>query len=241
MTTLFISDLHLEEGRPEITRAFSRFIQQEAINADALYILGDFFEVWIGDDFRSPFTKKIITLLQQVSNAGVPLYFMQGNRDFLIGSDFCSAAGCTLLADPTVITLNNEPILLCHGDHLCTNDKDYMAFRKMVRNPEWQRIFLSKPLTERTSIARQLRDHSKTETREKNYEILDVTESEVIPYMEKYGVTTLIHGHTHRPRIHPLKIKENTAKRIVLGDWYTQSSVLRVNNGTYDLSSTAFT
>ncbi|MBL4865382.1 MAG: UDP-2,3-diacylglucosamine diphosphatase [Pseudomonadales bacterium] len=240
MTTLFISDLHLEEGRPDITRAFSQFIRHEAIHAEALYILGDFFEVWLGDDFRSLLVTQIIDLLKEVSDAGVPSYLMQGNRDFLIGEEFCQAASCSLLNDPCVITLQNQPVLLCHGDHLCTEDKDYMAFRSTVRDPAWQNSFLAKPIDERIAVARNLRELSQTESQNKNSYILDVTESEVIPFMESFGVTRLIHGHTHRPAIHSLQIKGQAAQRIVLGDWYTQSSILRVTDGNYDLNSIPF-
>jgi len=240
MTTLFISDLHLEIGRPDITRAFSQFIKEEALNADALYILGDLFEVWIGDDLNNTFTMQILSLLNEVSSAGIPVFLMNGNRDFLIGNVFCKAARCTLLPDPSLITINNELILLCHGDHLCTEDRDYMKFRDMVRGQPWQSQFLGKSIEERLRIASNLREGSQAKKQETNTDIQDVNHSEIIPFMEKFGVRTLIHGHTHRPATHQFDIKNKPAVRIVLGDWFGQISVLRVNNGNYNLESTPF-
>jgi UDP-2,3-diacylglucosamine hydrolase len=240
MTTLFISDLHLEKERPDITQAFFHFIDNTANHAESLYILGDFFEAWIGDDFEDEFTNKIKSKLKSLSDKGVSINLMHGNRDFLIGHDFCASIGCTLLKDPTVINLYNNKILLCHGDHLCTQDKDYMKFRNMVRNTEWQRDFLNRPITERLTIARQLRDASQHQTPHKDNAILDVTPTEIAPFMEKFGVNTLIHGHTHRPSIHKLFIANTPAQRIVLGDWYQQQSYLIVKDGAYDLKFKTF-
>ncbi|MCG8668744.1 MAG: UDP-2,3-diacylglucosamine diphosphatase [Pseudomonadales bacterium] len=214
MTTLFISDLHLDEKRPDISRAFFRFLETKAIHADQLYILGDFFEVWIGDDAISPFQEEVIYGLQNVSKH-CNVFFMHGNRDFLVGNLFADLSGATLLPDPTIITLAGEKTLLMHGDSLCTGDTEYMQFRAMVRNPDWQAEFLGKSLEERIAIAKHLRDKSKEETANKEEYITDVTPSEVVKVMDESGCTRLIHGHTHRPARHPMEARE----RIVLGDW----------------------
>ena len=163
MTTLFISDLHLQEERPEITRAFSQFIDQIASEARQLYILGDFFEVWIGDDALSPFQMEIIGALKKLSSS-CDVFFLHGNRDFLIGDKFADLAGATLLTDPATISVNGSPVLLMHGDSLCTEDRDYITFRAMVRTPAWQKEFLGKPVSERLAIARHLRTQSKQQT-----------------------------------------------------------------------------
>lgn len=216
MATLFISDLHLDESRPAITRAFFDFLDQKASYADALYILGDFFEVWVGDDDDAPFNLQIVERLSQLQT---PIYFMVGNRDFLVGEQFSRETGATLLADPSVIDLYGSQVLLMHGDSLCTSDTEYMAFRQQARSPQWQEALLSKPLEERRAIAKQLREQSKSMNSLKAEDIMDVTPEEVIKVMEEAGVSTLIHGHTHRPCRHPLEINGQTAERIVLGDW----------------------
>lgn len=216
MTTLFISDLHLDESRPGITWAFFDFLDQKASHADALYILGDFFEVWVGDDDDAPFNRQIVERLSQLQT---PIYFMVGNRDFLVGEQFSRETGATLLADPCVIDLYGSQVMLMHGDSLCTSDTEYMAFRQQARSPQWQEALLSKPLEERRAIAKQLREQSKSMNSLKAEDIMDVTPEEVIKVMEEAGVSTLIHGHTHRPCRHPLEINGQTAERIVLGDW----------------------
>lgn len=222
MTTLFISDLHLEQSRPEITQAFTRFMEQLAPQSSALYILGDFFEVWIGDDDDNPFNHEVMGILRQFTDAGGTLYFMVGNRDFLIGDRFAQLTGATLLSDPTLIDLYGTPTLLMHGDSLCTLDTEYMAFREQARSSQWQQQLLAQPLEARREIARQLREKSQSMNSLKAEDIMDVTPSEAIQMMQHYEAIRLIHGHTHRPARHSLTpIATGTApERLVLGDWH---------------------
>lgn len=219
MTTLFISDLHLEESRPDITRAFLAFLHDHAVSAQALYILGDFFEAWIGDDEHTPLQEQIAAALKQTSSAGTSVYVMHGNRDFLLGQDYCQRIGATLLSDPTVIDLYGTPTLLMHGDSLCTADVEYQKFRAGMRNPKTQQMLLARPLKDRQLMARQLRELSMAKNKGKAQAIMDVTPEEVVRVMEQHDVPQLIHGHTHRPARHPLYIKNQPAERIVLGDW----------------------
>jgi UDP-2,3-diacylglucosamine hydrolase len=227
---LLISDLHLEEKRPDITRAFLHFLDTRARQAEALYILGDFFEVWIGDDAMSPFQRRIAQALHALSETGTRIYLMHGNRDFLIGRDFCRAAGCTLLADPTRVELNGEPVLLMHGDSLCTRDLGYIRLRRWLRNPLSLWLLRHLPLATRQKLARKLRQESRAQTRMKASEITDVTPEEVPRVMAAHGVRTLIHGHTHRPAIHRLEVDGQPAQRIVLGDWDRQGWALQVDD-----------
>ncbi|WP_212631645.1 UDP-2,3-diacylglucosamine diphosphatase [Pseudomonas sp. KB-10] len=226
---LLISDLHLEEKRPDITRAFLHFLVTCARQAEALYILGDFFEVWIGDDGMTPFQHEIAGALRTLSNAGTRIYLMHGNRDFLIGKRFCREAGCTLLSDPHKVQMNGEPVLLMHGDSLCTLDVGYMKLRRWLRNPLSLLILRNLPLATRQKLARKLRNESRAQTRMKASEIVDVTPEEVVRVMAEHGVRTLIHGHTHRPAVHELKVNGQPAKRIVLGDWDRQGWALQVD------------
>lgn len=219
MTTLFISDLHLEESRPDITRAFLSFLEQQAAGVESLYILGDFFEAWIGDDERTPLQEQVAGALRQLSDSGTRLFLMHGNRDFLIGDDFCARAGATLLDDPTVIDLYGTPTLLMHGDSLCTADVEYQKFRANMRNPQWQQMILQRPLKDRQQMARQLREISMAKNQGKEEFIMDVTPEEVVKDMERHQVQRLIHGHTHRPAVHELTANGQPARRIVLGDW----------------------
>ena len=219
MQVLLISDLHLEEERPDISRAFFRFLQEQAQHADALYILGDFFEVWVGDDERRPLQVQVIEALRALSDRGIQVYFLHGNRDFLIGQQFAEEAGVQLLDDPTLVELGGQPILLMHGDTLCTRDTEYAKFRAMVRNPQWQAMMLKRPLVERQTMARQLREMSMARNQGKQMEIMDVTQEEVERVMEQHQVRRLIHGHTHRPQVHQLSVAGQDAKRYVLGDW----------------------
>ncbi|PFG09174.1 UDP-2,3-diacylglucosamine diphosphatase [Marinobacter sp. LV10MA510-1] len=221
MTTLFISDLHLEESRPDITRAFLTFLQDRAVNAHTLYILGDFFEAWIGDDEHTPLQEQIAAALKQVSDGGTAVYVMHGNRDFLLGQDYCQRIGATLLDDPTVIDLYGTPTLLMHGDSLCTADVEYQKFRANMRNPKTQKMLLARPLKDRQLMARQLRELSMAKNKGKTQAIMDVTPEEVVRVMEQHNVPQLIHGHTHRPARHPLQVSGKAAERIVLGDWDT--------------------
>lgn len=223
MTTLFISDLHLEESRPDITEAFLAFVDTIARGTDRLYILGDFFEAWIGDDERTPLQEKIAGALRALRDSGTEIFLMHGNRDFLIGQDFCDRAGASLLADPTVIDLYGTPSLLMHGDSLCTADVEYQKFRANMRNPNWQQMILQRPLEDRQQMARQLREISMAKNQGKEEFIMDVTPEEVVKDMEAHGVQRLIHGHTHRPAVHELTANGSPATRIVLGDWDTKA------------------
>lgn len=226
MTTRFIADLHLEEDRRDVTEAFLAFLPQYAHGIEALYILGDFFEAWIGDDERTPLQEEIAEALQATRATGTSLYLMHGNRDFLIGEAFCERIGATLLDDPTVIDLYGEPTLLMHGDSLCTADTEYQSFRANMRNPQWQQAFLQRPLADRQMVARQMREISKAKNQGKQQDIMDVTPEEVVNAMAEHGVRQFIHGHTHRPAVHDLQVGEADAKRYVLGDWHRQMWVI---------------
>ncbi|MFS2123145.1 UDP-2,3-diacylglucosamine diphosphatase [Pseudomonas sp. Pseusp97] len=230
MSVLFISDLHLEAERPDITRAFLHFLSTRARTAEALYILGDFFEAWIGDDGMDEFQHAIARALREVSDSGTRIYLMHGNRDFLIGQAFCREAGCTLLRDPSLIDLGGEKILLMHGDSLCTLDAAYMKLRRWLRNPLSLFILRHLPLSTRHKLARKLRKESRAQTRMKASEIVDVTPTEVEKVMRDKGVRILIHGHTHRPAVHELVIDGRPARRIVLGDWDTQGWALEADD-----------
>ncbi|MCP1727092.1 UDP-2,3-diacylglucosamine hydrolase [Natronospira proteinivora] len=237
MTTLFISDLHLHESRPEITKLFLDFLAGEARDAKALYILGDLFEAWIGDDAPTEHDREVITGMAALTRAGVPGYFMRGNRDFLIGERFGRETGFQILPDPTVIQLRNEPVLLMHGDFLCLDDEEYMAFQQVVRSEAWQADFLSKSIEERIEFAKRARAESAARGQEKSMDIMDVNKEAVSRAMQEAGVRRFIHGHTHRPAIHEFQLAGEPAQRIVLGDWYEQGSVLRVNQEGYELEN----
>jgi len=237
---LLISDLHLQEERPDITRAFLDLLDGRARHAKALYILGDFFEAWIGDDAMTPFQQSICQALRQLSDRGTVVYLMHGNRDFLIGQDFCKAAGCTLLADPSVIELGGEQVLLMHGDTLCTRDLAYMKMRRYLRNPLSLWILQHLPLATRQKLARKLRSESRAQTRMKATEIVDVTPEEVPKVMAAHGVRTLVHGHTHRPAIHKLVVNGEPARRIVLGDWDRRGWTLQVDAQGFQLEPFEF-
>ncbi|MGA6097175.1 UDP-2,3-diacylglucosamine diphosphatase [Stutzerimonas marianensis] len=226
---LLISDLHLEEGRPDITRAFLRFLDERASHAEALYILGDFFEVWIGDDGMTPFQTDIAGALKALSERGTRIFLMHGNRDFMIGRRFCRQAGCELLHDPHVAKLGNERVLLMHGDSLCTRDTGYMRLRRWLRNPISLFVLHHLPLAKRQQLASRLRSTSKTETRMKASDIVDVTPDEVTKVMRRYKVRTLVHGHTHRPAVHDMQVDGRSARRIVLGDWDRQGWALQID------------
>lgn len=235
MRNLFISDLHLEAQRPDITRAFLRFLDEQACQADTLYILGDFFEAWLGDDNPDELADQVSAALKSLSLKGTTIYLMHGNRDFLIGEDFCRRSGCTLLKDPTVLELTGEPVLLMHGDSLCIDDTGYMRLRCWLRNPLSLFILRNLPLKTRHRIGRKLRNESQSRTRYKSEDITDVNPAEVQRLMTAYGVRTLIHGHTHRPAIHSLEVGGKPAQRIVLGDWDKAGWVLEVDEGGYRL------
>lgn len=223
---LLVSDMHLQENRPELTRAFLHFLKTDAPQAKALYLLGDIFNVWVGDDAMTDFHREVAAGIKQLAENGTEVFIMHGNRDFALGKDFCEQAGCTLLKDPSVITPFGEPILLMHGDLLCTKDIGYQRMRRLLRNPVINFILRNLSLKIRQKIAGQARKISKSTTSKKASYIIDVTQEEVVRLMEKYQTTCLIHGHTHRPAVHDLEVKINNktlpAKRYVLGDWSDQ-------------------
>ncbi|HZQ60355.1 MAG TPA: UDP-2,3-diacylglucosamine diphosphatase [Casimicrobiaceae bacterium] len=237
-STLFISDLHLDDARPHIVDEFCRFLAGEARGAEALYILGDLFESWIGDDDDAPLAARIAAALRSLSDSGVPIHFMHGNRDFLLGEAYARRAGMRLLNDPSIVEIAGERTLLMHGDTLCTDDVDYQKFRMLVRNPEWQRQFLGKPLAERRAFAAQARGESRRQTAAKQAEIMDVNPEAVARALREHGVRRLIHGHTHRPAVHRFDIDGQGVERIVLGDWYDQGSVLRFGGTAAEFACT---
>ncbi|CAG7856036.1 UDP-2,3-diacylglucosamine hydrolase [biofilm metagenome] len=216
---LFISDLHLAWEKPEITKRFIQFLETRAVQAKALYILGDLFDAWVGDDDFTPPGNTVRAKLKQLSQSGVRVFLQLGNRDFLIGQSFCDDAGVVPLGDYTVIDLFGEPTLLTHGDLLCTDDHAYQAFRVKSRSDEWQSNVLSKPLFVRLLAARWYRLRSFFHKQQKTQDIMDVNQETVINTMTRYDCSRLIHGHTHRPAIHTLSIKGKAAQRFVLADW----------------------
>jgi UDP-2,3-diacylglucosamine hydrolase len=231
-SSLFVSDLHLSEDRPEANETFFSFIEEKAAKADALYILGDLFEYWVGDDDLSePFNSVIAGFLQRLSAGGVALYVMHGNRDFLFGRQFAEQTGARLLADPTTLELGGVKTLLMHGDTLCTDDADYQRWRQASRSPDWQQDFATKPLAERRRMARELRVQSGKAIKAKPEEIMDVTQSAVREALHRHGASRLIHGHTHRPGHHELELDGRRCERWVLPDWYGRGGYLEVAGG----------
>lgn len=236
MSTLFIADLHLDAARPHITELFERYLAgDEARQADALYILGDLVEAWIGDDDDAELPRRIADATRALSDSGVPVYFMVGNRDFLLGEDFARRAGLRLLDDGTVHDLYGRPTLLMHGDVLCTDDVAYQTVRKQVRTPEWKANILAMPLEARRAFAAKAREDSRAHTGSTMETIMDVNADAVAATMRDAGVDRLIHGHTHRPAIHRFALDGQPAERIVLGDWYEHGSVLRVDANSSEL------
>lgn len=235
--TYFIADLHLSENRPDITAAFFKFLQTHIISkkVDALYILGDFFEVWVGDDYVSKLSCEVANQLKAVSNAGTPIYFIHGNRDFIMRTKYADMAGMTLLDEQTVIDLYGTPTVILHGDEMCTQDIEYQAFRRKSRGWWWPKLMLAMPLWYRKKIARNARKKSKLSQADKPPEILDVVESAVLETFAKHGVANMIHGHTHRPNVHQYNVDGQTLTRTVLGDWYTQGSYLIVTANSQQL------
>ena len=213
---LFISDLHLQTDMPRTTAAFLDFLKCHAVHARQLYLLGDIFEYWAGDDdIESPFIQTVILALKEISDANVALFWMAGNRDFLVGQDFANATGATILTDPFVITQANQSFLLSHGDQLCTDDLAYQQFRKMVRQPEWQSAFLARPLTERKQIITHMRMQSQQHQKQQPAMIMDVNQATVEQFFADHAAQILIHGHTHRPALHSV----GNTRRYVLSDW----------------------
>jgi UDP-2,3-diacylglucosamine hydrolase len=228
--TLFASDLHLTEERPEANERFIAFLEEKARAAQTLYILGDFFEYWIGDDdLAEPFNAVIAGLLKDLTRRGVQVRLMHGNRDFLIGEGFCAATGTQLLQDPVVENVEGEKTLLVHGDTLCTDDVEYQAWRRKARDPAFQAEFLAKPLAERRRAIVQMREKSKQMVQEKTAEIMDVNDEAVRQAMRRHGVRRLIHGHTHRPGRHALEVDGERCERWVLPDWYGRGGYLEVD------------
>ena len=228
MRALFISDLHLSEERPGANERFFQFLEDDAAGAQALYVLGDLFEYWIGDDdLEEPFNAVIVGFFRRLTATGTRLYFMHGNRDFLVGEAFASATGATLLADPSVV----DGTLLMHGDTLCTDDLEYQAWRRTARSADWQREFLAKPLAERRETVHGLREKSKAVIQAKTAEIMDVNDAAVAEALRRHGVTRLVHGHTHRPGRHRLQVDGQHCERWVLPDWYGRGGYLELVDG----------
>lgn len=231
---LFISDLHLDAERPEATEQFLRFLREEAREARALFILGDLFEAWIGDDAPGALGETVARALRTVARGGTRIGFIRGNRDFLLDADYAQACGMRLLPDPCVLRLGDEPTLLLHGDLLCTDDLAYQRFRSESRSPAWREAFLARPVGERQAFAQQARAESRRHQQGLDLAITDANADAVIELLRLHGVRRMIHGHTHRPAIHAL---EGGLERIVLGDWYTQGSVLRHCAGRFELAA----
>ena len=232
MAALFISDLHLTDSRPEANEKFIALLEGKARSARALYILGDLFEYWIGDDdLVDPFNAIVAGLLRDLAGRGVALYLMHGNRDFLIGRRFCDVTAAKLLDDPSVIEIDREKVLLMHGDALCTDDHDYQAWRRTARSAAWQREFAAKSLVERRRAIGALREKSKQVIQAKPAEIMDVNDGAVREALRRHGVTRLIHGHTHRPGQHALEVDGRRCERWVLPDWYGRGGYLEIGSG----------
>lgn len=240
MTTLFIADLHLCTEEPAITAGFLRFLAGEARQADALYILGDLFEAWIGDDDPNPLHREMAAAIKALVDSGVPCFFIHGNRDFLIGKRFARESGMTLLPQERVLDLYGRRVLIMHGDTLCTDDAGYQAFRAKVHQPWLQTLFLALPLFIRKRVAARMRAGSKAANSNKSLAIMDVNKHAVVAEMEKYRVQWLIHGHTHRPDVHALTVNGEPAFRVVLGAWHREGSMVKVTADNVELIAFPF-
>lgn len=237
----FIADLHLAENRPDITACFLSFLKNDAVKAEQLYILGDLFEVWFGDDYKTELTTSVINAIMKLISTGTPVYFIHGNRDFLLGKNYAKQSGMILLPEKQLIELYNEKVLLMHGDTLCTKDVDYQKFRKKSRSWWWQGFMTNLPLWLRKKIADNYRQKSKEAQHTKSIDIMDVTESEVVKDLESFNCQIMIHGHTHRPNVHQLIANTKPAQRFVLGDWYEQGAWLKVTPTEKTLLNTPLT
>jgi UDP-2,3-diacylglucosamine hydrolase len=237
MKRIFISDLHLDDNRKDLTVAFTRFLSERCQTIDELYILGDFFELWLGDDDQSLLNSGVIEALSLLSCS---VFIMHGNRDFLIGEAFCNAAGAKLLPDPHPIILGDQPALLMHGDSLCTRDEEYMKARSLLRSDAFQQDFLSKQMSERKIIAEQIRGKSQKVSREKAEDIMDVTPEEVVKVMNQAKTSILVHGHTHRPSVHEVGLHLGAGTRYVLGDWHTSMQFLKATDSDLELVKYVF-
>ena len=231
MKPRFISDIHLSENNPHLTNAFKTFLNESKESCTHLFILGDLFEIWIGDDDDSSFNQEIKKILTDFTSNGPKTFFMHGNRDFLVGEAFAKETGITILPDPYTLEINNQKVTLSHGDFLCTDDKDYIDFRNQVRDKDWQNNFLKKTINERKQIAVTLRTDSKEATLKKSDEITDVNNQSVEDFINEHQPHLFIHGHTHRPNIHDV----GSCKRIVLGDWGEYGWILSIDNQDFDL------
>ncbi|XUA18300.1 UDP-2,3-diacylglucosamine diphosphatase [Citrobacter sp. OP27] len=240
MATLFIADLHLHTEEPAITAGFLRFLRGEARSADALYILGDLFEAWIGDDSPEPLNREIAKEIKALVDSGVPCFFIHGNRDFLLGKRFARESGMTLLPEEQCLDVYGRRVLIMHGDTLCTDDTGYLAFRAKVHQPWLQTLFLALPLFIRRRIAAKMRDDSKNANSHKSMDIMDVNAHAVVEVMEKHQVQWLIHGHTHRPAVHELTANGNPAFRVVLGAWHSEGSMVKVTTDNVELIAFPF-
>lgn len=240
MKTLFISDLHLSPSRPDITRCFTHFMREEAIHADALYILGDLFEFWIGDDDKSAFATSIREEFKQLTKHGVPCYFSHGNRDFLIGKRFAKQTDMVLLEEEAVIDLYGQKIVVLHGDTLCTDDVKYLAYREKVHQPWLQWVFNRIPFFIKTKIVGKVQSDIGNEKQTKSLDIMDVNLDAVSRCLANHSASMMIHGHTHRPNVHQVNDTNAPYTRIVLGDWYEQGSVLVFTPEGYSLEKRAF-
>ncbi|CAA0117031.1 UDP-2,3-diacylglucosamine hydrolase [BD1-7 clade bacterium] len=220
MTLRFISDLHLDESRPDLAQGFFDYLEKLPADTEALYILGDFFEAWVGDDDDLPFHLNVKQRLKALTEKGIALYFMHGNRDFMIGEQFAEETGGKLLEEGSIINHGDQQYLLMHGDSLCIDDEEYQAFRAQIRNPATIQLLMSQSLDERRTLAKSLRENSQSQNSNKAEDIMDVNQQEVERIMQDNAVSLLIHGHTHRPAIHEFALNDSTAKRVVLGDWH---------------------
>jgi UDP-2,3-diacylglucosamine hydrolase len=241
MSVLFISDLHLDTGHPDTIGHFVRFLERDAAEAQALYILGDLFEAWIGDDDDDAGWRPVLDGLARLATRGIACYVQHGNRDFLLGTRFAQRTGARVLEDYTTIELWGERVLLMHGDLLCTDDTSYMETRVIFHDPRWQQNLLAKPLAERRAIAKQLRERSRTETAQKPEDIMDVNQQAVEATMREHGVQLLLHGHTHRPAVHRFTLDGRAATRIVLGAWHEEAAIVRWDADGYRLETRPLT
>lgn len=240
MSTILISDLHLDPSRPHTLRAFLDLLQGLSGRCDALYILGDFFEVWIGDDDDCSFNQQVVTALNAFTASGTPVFIMHGNRDFLLGQQFCENTGCCLIEDPSLVDFYGQNVLLMHGDSLCIDDLDYMAFRAESRSQVWRDTMLALPIEQRRQLGKQMRAESKQANSNKSSAIMDVNPDEVDRQMQLFDTTLLVHGHTHRPMCHPLGTEHGPGQRIVLGDWDHHGWLLEFRpGGDFELKSFA--
>jgi len=237
MATLFISDLHIDASCRQIIRQFTEFLQTEARAADALYILGDLFDSWVGDDAPDAGQSAAIAAIKSLTASGVPCFVMHGNRDFLLGPKFCADTGARLLSDPVIVTLYGEPVLVMHGDALCTDDRPYQRLRATVRDADWQRQFLALSVAARRTLAGAARTGSQAHMASMEDAITDVNAESVAAALRAAGTSILLHGHTHRPGIQSLSVDGRECVRIVLGDWHNEGSLLRWDSSGHELLS----